>query len=43
MALQLKFFVIPILGIEQVESEINAFLRSLLSGKLAGVNRIAKR
>jgi superfamily II DNA helicase RecQ len=29
MALQLKFFVIPIRGIEQAEAEINRFLRSV--------------
>ena len=29
MALQLKFFIIPIRGIEQAEAEINRFLRSV--------------
>jgi len=29
MSLQLKFFVIPIRGLEQAEDEINRFLRSV--------------
>jgi superfamily II DNA helicase RecQ len=29
MALQLRFFVVPITGIEETEAEINAFLRSV--------------
>jgi hypothetical protein len=29
MALQLKFFVVPIRAIEQTEAEINRFLRSV--------------